>query len=109
MVFSVDGKRGLGHLDHVESSNIKPKQNMSTPIAGTDSTLFEAYLADKIASGRQVCVHASYPHCVSIVYGTLFLQDDGYYLVRSDDHMSRAIFQLQDVRNIGDFSIFLKY
>jgi hypothetical protein len=28
MVFSVDGKRGLGHLDHVESNNSKPKQKM---------------------------------------------------------------------------------
>jgi hypothetical protein len=31
MVFSVDGKRGLGHLDHVEgNNNSKPKQNMNT-------------------------------------------------------------------------------
>jgi hypothetical protein len=30
MVFSVDGKRGLGHLDHVESNSSKPKQNMNT-------------------------------------------------------------------------------
>ena len=30
MVFSVDGKRGLGHLDHVEGNNSKPKQNMNT-------------------------------------------------------------------------------
>jgi hypothetical protein len=29
MVFSVDGKRGLGHLDHVEGNNSKPKQNMN--------------------------------------------------------------------------------
>jgi hypothetical protein len=29
MVFSVDGKRGLGHLDHVEGNSSKPKQNMS--------------------------------------------------------------------------------
>jgi hypothetical protein len=28
MVFSVDGKRGLGHLDHVEGNNSKPKQKM---------------------------------------------------------------------------------
>jgi hypothetical protein len=30
MVFSVDGKRGIAHLDHVESNNSKPKQNMNT-------------------------------------------------------------------------------
>jgi hypothetical protein len=29
MVFSVDGKRGLGHLDHVEGNNSKSKQNMN--------------------------------------------------------------------------------
>jgi hypothetical protein len=28
MVFSVDGKRGLGHLDHVEGNSSKPKQKM---------------------------------------------------------------------------------
>jgi len=28
MVFSVDGKRGLGHLDHVEGNNSKSKQKM---------------------------------------------------------------------------------
>jgi hypothetical protein len=28
MVFSVDGRRGIAHLDHVESNNSKPKQNM---------------------------------------------------------------------------------
>ena len=81
---------------------------MSTPIAGTDSTLFEAYLKDKITSGRQVCIHASYPHCISIVYGTLTREEDGSYLVRSEDHMSRAVFLLQDVSYIGDLSIFLK-
>ncbi len=30
MVFSVDGRRGIAHLDHVESNNSKPKQNMNT-------------------------------------------------------------------------------
>jgi hypothetical protein len=28
MVFSVDGKRGLGHLDHVEGNSSQPKQKM---------------------------------------------------------------------------------
>jgi hypothetical protein len=28
MVFSVDGRRGIAHLDHVEGNNSKPKQNM---------------------------------------------------------------------------------
>jgi hypothetical protein len=29
MVFSVDGRRGIAHLDHVEGSSSKPKQNMN--------------------------------------------------------------------------------
>ena len=29
MVFSVDGRRGIAHLDHVESNSSKPKQNMN--------------------------------------------------------------------------------
>jgi hypothetical protein len=29
MVFSVDGRRGIAHLNHVEGNNSKPKQNMN--------------------------------------------------------------------------------
>ena len=31
-VFSVDGRHGIDHLDHVEGNNSKPKQNMSNII-----------------------------------------------------------------------------
>ena len=82
---------------------------MSTPIAGTDSNLFESYLADKTASGRSVSVHVSSPHGSANVYGPLTRDADGDYTVRSSDGMSRCFFSLKDIHHMGDLCIFLKY
>ena len=82
---------------------------MSTPIAGTDSTLFEHYLKDKITSGRSVCIEVVSPHCTASVYGPLTELSEGVYLVRSTDGMSRCSFKLTDIHHMGDLCIFLKY
>jgi hypothetical protein len=89
--------------------NPKPKtyRNMSTPIAGTDSTLFEAYLEDKITSGRSVSVYVASPYGSANVYGSMTQCPEGDYLVRSSDGMSRCLFRLKDIRYMGDFCIFL--
>ena len=90
----------------MDSPNPKP---MSTPIAGTDSTLFEVYLQDKITSGRNVCIEVVSSHCTASVYGSLTELSEGVYLVRSTDGMSRCSFKLTDIHHMGDLCIFLKY
>ena len=69
----------------------------------------EAYLKDKITSGRNVSVHVSSPHGSANVYGILTQDVDGDYTVRSSDGMSRCLFSLKDVSHMGDLCIFLKY
>lgn len=81
---------------------------MSTPIAGYDATLFEAYLKDKITSRLSVSVHVNTPHASANVYGVLTQCTKGDYLVRSPDQMSRVSFNLSDIRSMGDLCIFLK-
>ena len=82
---------------------------MSTPIAGTDSTLFEAYLKDKITARRSVSVYVTSPHGSGNVYGSLTQCPEGDYLVQSTDGMSRCLFKLADIRHMGDLCIFLKF
>jgi hypothetical protein len=81
---------------------------MSTPIAGTDSTLFEAYLKDKITARRSVSVYVTSPHGSANVYGPLTQCPEGDYLVHSTDGMSRGLFKWADIRHMGDLCIFLK-
>ena len=82
---------------------------MSTPVAGTDPTLFKEYLADKVRSQRTVCLQFATPHGAGCVAGTLHLTDEGEYIVRSGDRMSHALFSLNDVRALGDICIWLKF
>ncbi len=82
---------------------------MSTPIAGTDSTLFEAYLKDKITSGRSACIEIASSYGNANVYGHITQDPKGDYMVRSADGVSRCCFKLKDIHYMGDLSIFLKY
>ncbi len=79
---------------------------MNEPI---DPSLFESTLADKIAYGRMVSLNVSSPWGIATIYGTLKLDLDGYYVVRSSDGMSNGLFKLKDVRRIGDICIWLNY
>jgi hypothetical protein len=81
---------------------------MSTPVAGTDSTLFEFYLKDKITSGRYASVYVTSPYGSANVYGPVTQCPEGDYLVQSTDGMSRCLFKLADIRHMGDLCIFLK-
>ncbi len=82
---------------------------MSTPVAGTDSTLFETYLKDKITSDRYVSVYVTSPYGAANVYGPVTQNPEGDYLVQSTDGMSRCLFKLANIRHMGDLCIFLKY
>ena len=82
---------------------------MSTPIAGTDSTLFEAYLKDKITSCRSVCIEVASSYGIANVYGHITQDTKGDYIVRAADGVSRCCFKLKDIHYMGELSIFLKY
>ena len=74
-----------------------------------DPSLLESILADKISSGRLVSLNVCSPRGIATIYGTLKLDPDGYYVVRSSDGMSNGLFKLKDVRRIGDICIWLHY
>ncbi len=90
-------------------NNTNTEKPMSTPIARTDSNLFEPYLKDKITSGRSVCIEVASPYGIASVYGSLTQMPDGDYIVRSTDGMSRCSFKLTNIHYMGDLCIFLKY
>jgi hypothetical protein len=83
---------------------------MSTPIAGTDSTLFEPYLNDWVVHPRSVTVFASGPGFSATVSGDILTREPGtyYFTLESKDQLTRIRFSLHSVKSMGHTTIFLK-
>ena len=83
---------------------------MSTPIAGSDRTLFEPYLNDWVAHPRTVTVFASGSGFSATVCGDILTREPGtdYFTLVSEDQLTRIRFSLHSISRMGHTTIFLK-
>lgn len=83
---------------------------MSTPIAGSDRKLIEAYLNDWVAYTRTITVFASGPGFSATVSGDILTREPGtdYFTLESEDQLTRIRFSLHSISNMGHITIFLK-